>query len=378
MNIFKLVSIFLLPLLAFAAQAKTPIPSTPTFKSSGHILMDYNTGYVISEDNPDTPLEPASLTKIMTAFVAFRELHQGNMQLDEETTVSEKAWRTGGSKMFIEVGKQVKIQDLLYGLIIQSGNDAAVALAEHIAGSEEAFAEMMNIQARSLGMKNTHFVNATGWPADGHTTTARDLAILTQAMIRQFPEHYAWHAIKKFSFNNIEQYNRNKLLWRDQSVDGVKTGHTEAAGYCLVASAQRDDMRLISVVLGTPSEEARATASSKLLNYGFRFYETRTLYASGKPLTDARVWKSDKGKLKLGLKNDLVMTIPRGDYKLLKAELEVNNQIIAPVQNGQAMGKLIIKLGDKVLNTRPLVALEHVPEGGWMTRAVDSMRLMLE
>ncbi|TNG00704.1 MAG: D-alanyl-D-alanine carboxypeptidase, partial [Gammaproteobacteria bacterium] len=283
-----------------------------------------------------------------------------------------------GSKMFIEVGKQVKIKDLLFGLIIQSGNDAAVALAEHIAGSEEAFAEMMNIQARALGMKNSHFLNSTGLPADGHTTTARDLFILTQAMIRQFPEHYDWHAIKKYTFNNIEQYNRNKLLWRDQTVDGVKTGHTEAAGYCLVASAKRDDMRLISVVLGTPSEEARATASTKLLNYGFRFYETRTLYKAGKSLTDARVWKSEKGKMKLGLKKDLVMTIPRGDYKLLKAELEVNSQITAPVSNGQTLGKLIVQLGGRTIATRPLVALENVPEGGWMTRAVDSVRLMME
>lgn len=280
--------------------------------------------------------------------------------------------------MFIEVNKMVSIDDLLHGLVIQSGNDAAVALAEHIAGTEEAFAAMMNQQAKELGMNNTHFVNATGWPAEGHTTTARDLALLTRAMVQHFPQLYQLHSIKEFTFNNIKQYNRNKLLWRDKSVDGVKTGHTEAAGYCLVASATRDDMRLISVVLGTDSEKARANASSKLLNFGFRYYETRLLYASGEELSRSRIWKAEKPEIRMGIKDDVTVTIPRGDYKLMKAELEINEKITAPVRQGDQMGKVIITLDGKTITTRPLVALETVNEGGIWTQLVDSIRLMAE
>ena len=310
MRFFQLVSIIALLFLSQFAWSGTPVPAPPGFKSSGFILMDHTTGNIILEKNPDTPLEPASLTKIMTAYLVFKEIKAGRISLQDEVLVSEKAWKTGGSRMFIEVGKMVTIDDLLHGLVIQSGNDAAVALAEHIAGTEEAFASLMNQQAEALGMKNTHFVNATGWPAEGHTTTARDLALLTQAMVRDFPELYKLNAIKEFTFNDIKQYNRNKLLWRDKSVDGVKTGHTEAAGYCLVASARRDNMRLISVVLGTASEKARADASSKLLNFGFRFYETRKLYSAGEELTQTRVWKAEKPAIRLGLNNDVVVTIP--------------------------------------------------------------------
>jgi D-alanyl-D-alanine carboxypeptidase (penicillin-binding protein 5/6) len=340
--------------------------------------MDHTTGSVILEKDADKPLEPASLTKIMTAYIAFSELKEGRLSKDDEVLVSEKAWKTGGSRMFIEVGKLIKVDDLLHGLVIQSGNDAAVALAEHIGGTEDAFAGLMNQQATKLGMKNTHFVNATGWPAEGHTTTARDLAILTRAMINEFPELYQLNAIKEFKFNNIKQYNRNKLLWRDKSVDGVKTGHTEAAGYCLVASAQRDGMRLISVVLGTPSEKARTNSSAKLLNFGFRFYETRALYKAGDQLTTTRIWKAEKPDIQLGIKNDVVITIPRGDYKLMKAELEFSDKITAPIKAGTEMGKVIISMEGNTITTQPLIALESVAEGSIWTQMVDSLRLMAE
>lgn len=358
--------------------AGTPIPAPPGLKSSGYILMDYSTGTILLEKNADKPLEPASLTKIMTAYVTFDAIKNGVINLDDKALISKKAWRTGGSRMFIEVGKQVSINDLLHGLIVQSGNDAAVALAEHIGETEAEFAALMNQQAKKLGMTNTHFVNATGLPAEGHTTTARDLASLTRAFVKNFPNFYSWHAIKEYKFNNIKQYNRNKLLWRDKSVDGVKTGHTEAAGYNLVASAKREDMRLISVVLGTSSENARTRASSKLLNYGFRFYELRLLYNAGQSLARTRIWKGNKQQLKMGVKNDVKVFIPRGDYKLLKAELEFNNRISAPIKSGTQLGKVFVQLEGKTLVTLPLVALEDIAEGDWWTRTVDSLRLMLE
>ena len=378
MRFFQLVCTLILFLPFHYAWSGTPIPAPPGFKSSGFILMDHATGNIILEKSPDKPLEPASLTKIMTAYLIFKEIKTGRLSMEDEVLVSEKAWKTGGSRMFIEVGKTIKIDDLLHGLVIQSGNDAAVALAEHVAGTEEAFAGLMNQQAKELGMSNTNFVNATGWPAEGHTTTARDLALLTQAMIRDFPELYKLHAIKEYTFNNIKQYNRNKLLWRDKSVDGVKTGHTEAAGYCLVASASREDMRLISVVLGTASEKARADASSKLLNFGFRFYETRRLYSAGEELTQAKVWKGEKTSIRLGISDDVVVTIPRGDYKLMKAELEFNEKIVAPVNQGTVMGRVLITLDGKTITSRPLVALESISEGSIWTQMVDSLRLMAE
>jgi len=378
MPFYQFVIAFTLIFFTSASWAGTPIPSPPGFKASGFLLMDHTTGSVILEKNPDTALEPASLTKIMTAFIAFNEIKEGRLSVEDEVLVSEKAWKTGGSRMFIEVGKLIKVNDLLHGLVIQSGNDAAVALAEHIGGTEDAFAELMNQQAAKLGMNNTRFVNATGWPAEGHTTTARDLAILTRAMINRFPELYQLNAIKEFKFNEIKQYNRNKLLWRDKSVDGVKTGHTEAAGYCLVASAQRDDMRLISVVLGTPGEKARANSSAKLLNFGFRFYETRALYKAGEKLTTTRIWKAEKPDIHLGIKNDVVITIPRGDYKLMKAELEFRDKITAPIKAGTEMGKVIISLEDHTITTQPLIALESIAEGSIWTQMVDSLRLMAE
>ena len=297
------------------ALAATPvIPPPPSVAASSHLLLDFETSRILTENNADEPLPPASLTKIMTVFIIAGEIAAGRLTLDELVTVSTNAWQTPGSRMFLKEKSQVPVLDVLKGIIIQSGNDASVALAEHVAGSEGAFADMMNQQAQLLGMVSSQFQNATGLPAAGHYTTARDLTVLTQAMIREFPELYALYSERKFTHNEIEQPNRNRLLWRDRTVDGVKTGHTEAAGYCLVASAERDDMRLVSVVMGTDSDEARMRESQKLLSYGFRYFETRSLYSADDVLKTARVWYGEKDQLALGLAKPVVLTIPRGSY----------------------------------------------------------------
>jgi len=363
-----------LPWLVSAA----PVPAPPSIAASGHLLIDFDSGQVLSESNAEQPLEPASLTKIMTAYVVMRELKAGNVSLQDPVHVSKKAWRTPGSRMFIEVDTRVTLEALLKGMIIQSGNDASVALAEHIAGSEETFANLMNEHARRLGMSNTHFVNSTGLPAENHLTTARDIARLTRAMIREFPEHYRWYSIREFTYNDIKQHNRNKLLWRDDAVDGVKTGHTEAAGYCLVASAQKEGMRLISVVMGTSSEDARARESQALLNYGFRFFETHRLYGAGDKLADSRVWKGEREQLALGLSRDLHITIPRRQYQNLKANMTIKPRIMAPVSQGDLLGKVTIELkGDTVAET-DLVALQSIAEGGILQNLKDTVLLWLE
>lgn len=293
-NVLSLLALlFLLPAQAqdkVSSAPQAPIPEPPAIASSAHLLVDHHTGKVIAEHNPDERLEPASLTKIMTAYVVFRELAAGKIALTDEVLISEKAWRTGGSKTFIELGKRIPLEVLLHGMIIQSGNDASVALAEHVAGSEDTFAHLMNSNAQRLGMVNSHFINATGLPDPEHYSTARDMTLVTAATIREFPEYYAWYAEKEYVYHGIKQNNRNRLLWQDPAVDGVKTGHTEAAGYCLVASAKRESMRLTSVVMGAKSEKARAEASLALLNYGFRFYESPQLYPGGKPVENLRVW----------------------------------------------------------------------------------------
>ena len=288
-------------LLLLAAQPLAAAVSPPEVNAEGHLLIDLLSGQVLAENNADARLEPASLTKIMTAHLVFHEIEAGRVRLEDLVTISEKAWKMGGSRMFIEVGKQVSVEDLLKGLIIQSGNDAAVALAEHIAGSEDAFAELMNKESARLGATNTHFVNASGMPHENHYTTARDIAKISQATIVEYPEFYKWYAIKEYTFNDITQKNRNSLLWQDKSVDGVKTGHTEAAGYCLVASAVRDGTRLLSVIMGTESIAARTKESSKLLNYGFRFFETRKILSAGKPLRNVRIWKGDADDVAVGV-----------------------------------------------------------------------------
>ncbi len=370
----------LLALVRPAASAIDPalIPAAPEVGAKAYILADFNSGRVLAESNADQRLEPASLTKIMTAYVVFRELAKGNLKLEDMVTVSEKAWRTEGSRMFAQVGAQISVENLLKGMIVQSGNDASVALAEHVAGDEAVFAQMMNQNAERLGMKNTHFKNSMGLPDPEHYTTARDLYILTDALIEEFPQYYPWHAIKEFVFNNIKQTNRNRLLWRDSSVDGVKTGHTEGAGYCLVTSALRDGMRLIAVVLGTKSDRERANANEALLNYGFRFFETRSLYKAKEKLTEARVWKGDTTMAELGLLKDFYVTFPRGQYQNLKASMEVNNATVAPVQQNDKLGAIKVMLNDQPVGQVDLVALKPVPEGGVFRRALDSLQLMFK
>jgi D-alanyl-D-alanine carboxypeptidase (penicillin-binding protein 5/6) len=353
--------------------AEIPIPDPPTIAARSHLLVDHNSGAVIAESNADERMEPASLTKILTAYVVFRELVGGNLALSDEALVSEKAWRTGGSKMFIEVGKRVTVEDLLKGMIIQSGNDASVALAEHVAGSEETFAELMNTHAQRLGMTNSHFTNATGLPDPEHYTTARDMVLVTAATIREFPDYYAWYAEKEFDFNGIKQPNRNRLLWRDASVDGVKTGHTEAAGYCLVASAERDAMRLISVVMGSAGEEARAQASLALLNYGFRFFESHKLYPGGQPVERLRVWMGSVEELPVGPAEDVYATIPRRKYDKLSARIEPQAEISAPVAKGDTVGHIVLDLEGGEIGRVPLIALEDVAEGGWLQKGIDSV-----
>jgi D-alanyl-D-alanine carboxypeptidase (penicillin-binding protein 5/6) len=355
-----------------------PAPAPPIIGAKSYLLIDATTGHEIAALDPDTPLAPASLTKIMTTYVVFKALQQGHLSLDELVTISEKAWRTPGSRMFVEVNKQVSVEDLLLGLIVQSGNDAGVALAEHIAGTEDVFAQMMTQHARQLGMHSTGFMNATGLPAEGHETTARDLAILARAMISEFPEYYAWHSVKEFTFNDIRQTNRNKLLWRDESVDGIKTGHTEDAGYCLVASAERSGMRIISVVLGTSSEKARADGSQALLNYGFRFYETRLLFKAGDEVTSTRVWKSLNETSRLGVFEDLYITVRRGAFDKLESSVDLPAVVEAPVTVGQPLAELSISLeGGEVLRTS-LRALDDNPTGSLWQRVRDSVSLMFE
>lgn len=369
---------FFIALVASGLQAAIPTPAPPKVAGTGHLLIDFDSGHIISEHNANSRLEPASLTKLMTAHVVFHELKSGNLKLDDEAVISEKAWKTGGSKMFIEVGKKVKIQDLLKGMIIQSGNDASIALAEHIAGSESVFASMMNTQARKLGMLNTNFVNSSGLPHPDHYTTAEDIAKVAIATIRNFPEYYSWYSEKDFEFNGIRQSNRNKLLWKDKSVDGLKTGHTEAAGYCLVSSAKREGMRLLSVVMGTNSMKSREEESLKLLNYGFRFFETHKLYSAGDTLSTAKVWKGASDRLPVGINNDLFITIPRNQYDKLEASIELNSLITAPISENQQLGNLIINLSGDTLIEQPLVALNAVAEGGFFGNLIDNVMMMLE
>ncbi len=374
--VFSLVTLFLA--VSVCAAQVMPAPAPPIIGAKSYLVIDSTTGRELASLDPDAPLAPASLTKIMTTYVVFHALKQGQVQLEDEVTISEKAWRTEGSRMFVEVGTRVSIEDLLLGMIVQSGNDASVALAEHIAGTESVFAELMNQYAAQLGMHASHFMNATGLPAEGHTTTARDLATLARAMIAEFPEYYAWHAIKEYTYNDIKQSNRNSLLWRDASVDGIKTGHTEDAGYCLVSSAKRNDMRIISVVLGTSSTKARTDGSQALLNYGFRFFETRLLYKGGEQVTTARVWKSANETSRLGVLEDLYITVRRGAYDQLESTLDIPAVVEAPVAAGQPVAELKIKLGEEEVLTTPLRALDDNPTGSFWQRTRDSVSLWFE
>jgi len=357
-------------------QAAAPLmPPAPTVAATSYLLIDADSGKVLTEHNADTPLPPASLTKMMTSYIASMEILRGQLKEEDEVLVSEKAWRMGGSKMFIEVGNRVPLIDLLRGIIIQSGNDASVAVAEHIAGSEEAFADLMNSHARRLGMTNTHFENSTGLPGENHVSSARDMAILAKAIIEDDPEHYQLYKEKEYVWNDIRQPNRNLMLWRDSTVDGLKTGHTDEAGYCLVASAKRDGMRLISVVMGTASEQARAAETQKLLTWGFRFFETRHFYQPGEVISTARVWAGKDGQVDTGLADGLVLTLPKGQAEKLEATVTLDSTIKAPIAAGDVLGQVEVKMGEEVVHTGELVALADVEEAGLFGRLWDSIRL---
>ncbi|MDH3336766.1 MAG: D-alanyl-D-alanine carboxypeptidase [Gammaproteobacteria bacterium] len=355
-----------------------PLPAPPIIGATSYIVIDGRTAHEIAALEPDSPVAPASLTKLMAAYVVFKTLREEQIALADEVTVSEKAWRAEGSRMFIEVGKRVSVRDLLLGMIVQSGNDASIALAEHVAGSETVFAEMMNQYARALGMLSSNFVNATGLPHDDHYSTARDLATLARAIITEFPDFYKWYSVKEFTFNGIKQPNRNNLLWRDDSVDGMKTGHTDAAGYCLVSSAQRDEMRIIAVVLGTSSAKARIDGSQALLNYAFRFFETRLLYKAGEEIAQARIWKSANEFSPLGVLDDLYITVQRGAYDSLDSVLNIPAILVAPVAQGQPLAELKITLNGADITSQPLRALADNPSGSFWQRTRDSVSLWFE
>ncbi|MAD75332.1 MAG: D-alanyl-D-alanine carboxypeptidase [Rheinheimera sp.] len=360
-------------------QAQVVVPQPPSVAAKGHILIDYDTGKVLSEENADMSLAPASLTKMMTSYVIGTELKNGNISLDDKVTISENAWAKnfpGSSLMFIEVGTQVSVADLNKGIIIQSGNDACVAMAEHIAGSESAFVDLMNAHAKRLGMLNTTFSTSHGLPAAEQYTTPRDMSKLAVALIRDVPEEYAVYAEKEFTYNSIRQYNRNSLLWdRSLAVDGIKTGHTSEAGYSLITSATRDDMRLVSVVMGTNSERERANENKKLLSYGFRFFETFAPYQSGEQFAEQRVWQGDKEQIQLGLLQSTPITITRGQRRNLKADVSLNQQLIAPINKGQVVGTIYLNLDNQDIAEYPLVALEDVGRGGFFSRMVDYVKM---
>ena len=358
--------------------AQSPIPAPPRVAATSYLLVDMHSGKILASRDPGAISEPASITKIMTSYVAFEELKAGTITLDELVTISEKAWRTEGSRTFVEVGTQVPVEVLLKGLIIQSGNDATVALAEHIAGTEEAFTQIMNAYAEQLGMTSSNFVNSTGLPDPNHYTTTQDIAILSRALITNFPEYYAWYSEKEFTYNGILQHNRNNLLWRDPSIDGIKTGYTDSAGYCLAASGVRGDMRLISVVMNSASEASRASESQALLNYGFRFFETHRLYTASEALSDAKVWKGSMETVSAGLNRDLFVTIPRGRYDQLDASMDVLSSVVAPVEVGAELGKVKIMLGDETVAEAPLVALEAIPEGNLWQRTRDHVLMWFD
>ena len=360
--------------VTFSSISAQDFPSGPDLNASSYLLVDFHSGVELVAKNPDKRIEPASITKLMTAYVIYDALKNGNTALEDTVLISKKAWKMEGSRMFVEAGKKVPLNRMLHGLVVQSGNDAAVALAEHIAGTEESFVKKMNERAQSMGLSSTHFVNATGWPDENHYTTARDIVKLTRALIKDFPEKYKLHAIKEYSYNGIKQYNRNKLLWRDKTVDGVKTGHTESAGYCLVASSVRNEMRLISVMLGAKDAKTRADFSQELLEYGFRFFETHKLYDAGSVLAETRIWKGVEDTVPAGLLNDFYVTVQKGHYKQLKGLMELNRTIDAPVKRGDVVGTAIIKDGDFIVNEAPLVALDAVDAGGFWSKVIDSVK----
>lgn len=368
-----------IPLMTVAAEAITGNVPTPTLAAKAFVLRDANTGSLLAASNPDMPVEPASLTKVMTAYLTFEAVKQKRLALTQTLPVSQKAWKVEGSKMFIDTTMTVTVDELLHGLIIQSGNDAAITLAEGIAGSEELFATLMNKKAITLGMKNSHFVNSTGLPDPTHTTTARDLSILANALIRDFPQDYArLYSQKSYTYNKITQPNRNRLLFLDPTVDGMKTGHTESAGYCLISSAKRNDFRLISVVLGTTSDNVRAAESQKLLNFGFQFYESKLIYAANKPITRQKVWKGTESEVDLTVAKPVYLTLPQGEYANMKANIRIPKPLEAPLTAHQKVGSVDFSLGGKVVHSVPLVTVHSVEASNIFSRMIDQVRLYLQ
>ncbi len=350
------------------------IPTAPQVDARAYIVVDYRTDKILAAKDALARMEPASLTKLMTAYIVFQELAAGKLKPDEQVMVSEHAWRSEGSRTFIELGKPVSIQDLILGMIVQSGNDATIALAERIAGTEETFAQMMNANAKRLGMVGTHFENSSGLPSPQHYTTARDLSLLANAIIREYPQDYKWFSVREFEHNGIKQQNRNGLLERDPTVDGLKTGHTDSAGYCLVTSSLRDGMRLVSVVMGSTSMKARENASTALLNYGFTFYDTKLAIKGGAALASARVWKAQASSVDLGIRDDFYITLPRGQADI-KTAVDVQPRLIAPLALDTIAGSLRVFAGGQTLATMPLHPLKSVAAGGWWRRLIDTIRL---
>ncbi len=378
-----IVAFTLVSLSSLAAVWAKEIPANaiagvppPELDARSWVLMDHNSGWVLASHNPDERIEPASLSKLMTAYIVFRELKRGNVQLNTPVHISEKAWKTEGSRMFVKVNSDVTVEALLQGLIVQSGNDAAVALAEVIAGSESGFAEVMNATAAELGLNGSHFTNSTGLPAPDHYSTARDISKLTRALVKQFPDYYRWYSQKDFTYNEITQKNRNLLLWRDESVDGVKTGHTKSAGFCLVGSALRDGMRLTATVIGTKSKRYRADAVHSLLKYGYAAYESRQLYAANDPVVKIRVFKGEQEQAPVGIGYDLSVTLPRGSFNQLQANVAVADNQEAPLRTGQTVGKLSLNFKGAALAEYPLNVLHDVPKGSLWRQAVDSVLML--
>ena len=374
--LFKLLKTVLIIPFIFSAYAEEPrfyIPEAPSIAAKAYILMDHNSGIILAANNENEKRSPASLTKLMTSYVVFKRLKEEFITLDDDVKISEKAWRTGGSKSFIEVGKMIKLEDLLKGMIIQSGNDASVALGEHVAGSEGTFVLFMNDYAQQIGMENTRFENASGLPHDDQYTTAKDMALLSSAMIREFPVYYEWYKQKEFTYNNITQTNRNKLLFTDSTVDGLKTGWTQKAGYCLVTSANRVDMRLISVVLGSDSPAIRTSETEKLLDYGFRFFETQSVNDISHQV---RVYKSEKANIKVGVADSSFLTLPRNQFRYTTQTINLNQDLIAPINQGEQVGELVVSFNDQNIATLPLIALENAAEAGFISKMIDTIKLL--
>jgi D-alanyl-D-alanine carboxypeptidase (penicillin-binding protein 5/6) len=375
-----LASVFLIiaTVASMPVKAIGIVPAPPQLDANSYILFDYASGQLLAELDARKAVEPASITKLMTVYVALKELNSGNLTLTDKVLISRKARHVEGSRMFVELGSQVSVRDLLMGIIVQSGNDASIALAEHIAGSEGTFAQLMNQYAESLGMRDSNFNNSTGLPSEGHLTTARDIALLSSALIREFPEYYTWFSQREYTYNGITQQNRNTLLFRDRSVDGLKTGHTNAAGYCLAASALRDNMRLVSVVLGTPSSNSRVQATQALLNFGFRFFQSQKVLSGGKSLQDQRIWEGDMPIVALGAAESVFVTVPRGKRDSLETVIDVDGPLFAPIAKGTTVGTITVLMDGEELVKEPLVTLDEISEGAFVSRMKDKLLIMFK